>query len=76
MRNCFAQNKVIMLKMMLIAETFDDKPKNLRIVKRFRNKNSVMVTVAVSHNGKLSSKFIVRGLKINVLVLQARNVGD
>ena len=39
-------------------------PQNLRIVKRFQSKNSVVVWDAVSHSGKLLLKFIDKKLKI------------
>lgn len=47
------------------SATFEDIPENFRTVKRFQNKNSVMVWAAVSHNGKLPLKFIDKGVKIN-----------
>ena len=47
-------------------KTFGDILENLRTVKRFQNKNSVMVSSAISLNGKLPLKFIHKGLKINV----------
>ena len=47
------------------STTFEGIPENLRTVKRFQNKNSVMIWGEVSNNGKLPLKFIDKGVKIN-----------
>ena len=47
------------------SATFDDIPEILRTVKCFQNENSIMVWAAVSHNEKLSLKFMHKGLQIN-----------
>ena len=45
------------------STTFDDRSQNLRTVKRFQNKNFVMVSFSISYNERLSLKFIDKDLK-------------
>jgi len=56
---CNAQNNRV------YALAIEDIPEHIRTVSTFQNKNSVMVWVALGHNGKIPLKFVDKGVKID-----------
>lgn len=65
MESYFTLNSLITFKMMSYIQLFSRKiPENLRTVKSFHNKNSVVVCAAVSITENLSLKYIDKRIKM------------